>query len=297
MGMRKTLYIVLLIFIYIPASTQTTTEKNNLQKVRTYWDEVWNKGNLQAVADFYHPAAKHGEDFTIEGLQKGVQSQREAVPDFNVTIIDLFAAGDKVISEVAYKGRHTGRRFFGQDPLAKEINVPGIDIFTFKDGKCINHQHVADHLPMMRQIGLTLVPTRDVKLGEEEIVKASATYLDLIKKLYAGKSPDEAVKSGDLEAFSKMLADDFTYTDPKGVIHNKEVELNFIKNNFIVVQSATIKDQKVRIEGNTAIETGVLRYTYLDKGKPNDFSKRYTTTWIWRGGRWQILADHASKVE
>jgi predicted ester cyclase len=160
-------------------ANSTKSDTSNLQKVRTYWNEVWEKGNLQAVADFYHPNTKHGDDFTIEGFQKGVQSQREAIPDLNITIIDMFAAGDKVISEVVYKGTHTGRRFFGQDPMAKVINLPGIDIFTFKDGKCINHQHVADHLPMVRQIGLKLVPTRDEKITVGEIMKTSQNYLDI----------------------------------------------------------------------------------------------------------------------
>jgi hypothetical protein len=78
-------------------------------------------------------------------------------------------------------------------------------------------------------------------------------------------------------------------------VYNKSDELNFIKKASIVLESAEVTDQKVMIDGNTAIETGILHYKFLDVGKPSDFSKRYTTTWIWRGGRWQILADHASK--
>jgi predicted ester cyclase/ketosteroid isomerase-like protein len=295
--MHNTFLLLLFSFFYISASSQNTTEKNNLQKVRTYWNEVWEKGNLQAVADFYHQNAKHGDDFTIEGFQKGVQSQREAIPDLKITIIDMFAAGDKVISEVVYKGTHTGRRFFGQDPMTKEINLPGIDIFTFKDGKCVNHQHVADHLPMVRQIGLKLVPTRDQKITEDEIKKASQNYIDLMKKIFSGKAYDELVKSGDIESYNKTLAEEYFYTDPKGFVYNKPDEMKFVKNNSVVIQSAEVKDQKVMVDGNTAIETGILHYKFLDRGKPKDFSKRYTTTWIWRGGRWQILADHATKVE
>jgi len=127
--------------------------------VETYWNEVWNKGNLQAVADFYHPNAKHGDDFTIEGFQKGVTSQREAFPDFNVTINDIFATEDKVVCEVTYRGTHAGRKMFKQEPLGKSVSVPGIDIFTFKDGKCVKHQHVADHLELVTQMGIQLTPT------------------------------------------------------------------------------------------------------------------------------------------
>ena len=141
------------------ASHTTHNKKENIKKVRTYWEEVWGKGNLQAVADFYHPQAKHGEDFSIEGFQKGVSSLRTAFPDFKVTINDIFSTGDKVITEVIYTGTHTGKKYFKQEPLGKQVKVPGIDIFTFKNGKCVSHQHVADHLDLVMQMGLQLTPT------------------------------------------------------------------------------------------------------------------------------------------
>jgi len=55
-------------------SEPTDLKSKNIKKVQTYWEEVWGKGNLNAVEDFYHPNAKHGEDFTIEGFKKGVAS-------------------------------------------------------------------------------------------------------------------------------------------------------------------------------------------------------------------------------
>ena len=141
------------------ASHAPHSRKENINKVKTYWEEVWGKGNLQAVADFYHPQAKHGEDFSIEGFQKGVSSLRTAFPDFKVTINDIFSTGDKVITEVIYTGTHTGKKYFKQEPLGKMVKVPGIDIFTFKNGKCVSHQHVADHLDLVMQMGLQLTPT------------------------------------------------------------------------------------------------------------------------------------------
>lgn len=273
-----------------------TQESINLEKVRTYWNEVWNKGNLQAVADFYHPNAKHGDNFTIEDFQQGVKWQRDAVPDFNVVINDLFATGDKVISEVTYFGTHTSGRMFGQDPMNKKIEAPGLDIFTFKDGKCINHQHVADHLPLVRQIGLKLVPTRDAQIAEQEIKEAGNDYLELAKRLSSGKTHEELETNGDIDALNNILADEYTYTDPNGAVYNKTEELDFYKNNSIVLTSLELSDQKIYVDGNTAIENGVIRFIGTNADKPLDFRKRYTTTWIWRGGRWQILADHASQV-
>jgi predicted ester cyclase len=150
-----------LLMLVVPShsSYSQNNEAKNIEMVETYWTEVWSKGNLQAVADFYHPNAKHGEDFTIEGFQKGVTITRESFPDFKVTIKDIFATGDKVICEVTFTGSHTGKKMFKQEPLGKPITVPGIDIFTFKDGKCVNHQHVADHLDLVMQMGIQLTPT------------------------------------------------------------------------------------------------------------------------------------------
>ena len=154
-----TLVAILLISVAL-LSNSSNGKQQNIKRVQKYWDDVWNKGNLQAVADFYHPNAKHGDDFSIEGFQKGVASQREAFPDFKVVINDIFATGDKVVTEVTYIGTHTGKKMFKQEPLGKTIKVPGIDIFTFKDGKCVNHQHVADHLDLVLQMGIELTPTQ-----------------------------------------------------------------------------------------------------------------------------------------
>ncbi len=156
----KLFTMLLVAFISFTLLSGTTGSKSkNIKKVQTYWEEVWGKGNLKGVEDFYHPNAKHGENFTIEGFKKGVAFQREAFPDFKVTVNDIFATGDKVICEVTYTGTHTGRKMFKQEPLGKTIKVPGLDIFTFKEGKCINHQHVADHLDLVMQMGITLTPT------------------------------------------------------------------------------------------------------------------------------------------
>ncbi len=57
---------------------------------------------------------------------------------------------------------------FKQEPLGEKIKVPGLDIFTFKDGKCVNHQHVADHLDLVRQMGIKLTPTEPGKKEEKK---------------------------------------------------------------------------------------------------------------------------------
>jgi predicted ester cyclase len=150
--------ILALIVLFALTAAGSRTDKN-IKLVETYWDQVWNQGNLQGVSDFYHPNAIHGENFSIEKFQKGVELQRGAFPDLRITIDEIFSKDDRVICRVTYTGTHTGRKMFKQEPLGKVISVPGMDIFTIKNGKCIEHQHVADHLDLVLQMGLTLTPT------------------------------------------------------------------------------------------------------------------------------------------
>lgn len=134
-------------------------EPENVQRVRAYWQQVWTEGRLEAVAQFYHPECRHGENFSIEKFQRSVARQRESFPDFRVTVDEIFSVGDRVVSKVTYRGTHTGKKMFGQEPLGREVEVPGIDIFVFRDGKCVEHLHVADHYDLVTQMGLVLTPS------------------------------------------------------------------------------------------------------------------------------------------
>jgi predicted ester cyclase len=151
--------ILMSAFIAALVPTAFSAESPNVQRVRDYWRQVWSEGNLQAVAEFYDPACKQGENFTIEGFQRNVTRQRESFPDFSAEVHEILAHDNWVVTRVTYRGTHTGRKMFGQEALGKTIEVPGLDIFTFKDGKCVEHLHVADHLELVLQIGLKLAPS------------------------------------------------------------------------------------------------------------------------------------------
>ena len=140
-----------------------SAQKENIRKVRNFLRRAWSKGDLRAVEEFYHPKAKHGANFSFENYKMNIESTREVFPDFKVVIKDILAFDDKVVCEVEYTGTHTGKSFFGQEPLGKKISVPGMDLYSFRNGNCIKHQHAADHLDLVQQIGLMLVPASGKK--------------------------------------------------------------------------------------------------------------------------------------
>ncbi len=53
---------------------------HSIKMVQTYWEEVWGKGNLKAVADFYDPDAKHGENFLSKDFKKVEHSLKKLSP-------------------------------------------------------------------------------------------------------------------------------------------------------------------------------------------------------------------------
>ena len=151
------LALVLGVF-HTAARSNTTNEAKNITLVLDYWAKVWSKGVLEAVAEFYDPACKHRDNFTIATFEKNVTRIRAAFPDFTVKVEEIFAKEDRVVCRVTYYGTHSGSKFMGQEPMNAKIAVPGLDVFVIRNGKCVEHMHVADHLDMVLQMGIQLTP-------------------------------------------------------------------------------------------------------------------------------------------
>ncbi|MDQ3131392.1 MAG: nuclear transport factor 2 family protein [Acidobacteriota bacterium] len=125
----------------------------------------------------------------------------------------------------------------------------------------------------------------DRKLMEQQVLKMGQEY---------GKM----IKNQDAAAVERILADEYLFTNEVGKVKNKAEDLATYKTSDTKFEMFEVSDQKVRVIGNgAAIETGSVRFKGSQKGKPFDGSERYTTTWVWRGGRWQVAADHVSDIK
>ncbi len=120
---------------------------------------------------------------------------------------------------------------------------------------------------------------------EQQVLKAGQGYGDLMKrKNRAG--------------LERLLADEYMFTDEAGKTRNKAEDVAQMTSSDLVIESNEISDQKVRVIGNNAaVETGMFKVKGTHKGKSFDKAGRYTTTWVWRGGRWQVAADHTSDIK
>lgn len=134
-----------------------STEQNKA-KIRYYFEEVWNKGNLAAVdevvdANLVDHNAPPGLPPGREGHKLFVQAFRTAFPDLNFTIEDLLADGDKVIARFTSRGTHHGD-LMGIPPTGKQITVTGISIDRFEGDKYVESWMEFDQLAMMQQLGV-----------------------------------------------------------------------------------------------------------------------------------------------
>jgi len=134
-----------------------STEENKANQ-RRVWEEIINKGNL-ALADelfatnyIYHGPV--GMEFKgPEGLKQLISGFRNALPDIHVTVEDMVAEGDKVVSRFTGRGTHKGE-FMGIAPTGKQTTVGGIVIARWVGGKEVETWEIIDMLSMMQQLGV-----------------------------------------------------------------------------------------------------------------------------------------------
>lgn len=125
----------------------------------------------------------------------------------------------------------------------------------------------------------------DRKLMEQQVLAAGSAY-------------DAIMKSRDKAAYERMLHKDYLYTTDEGKLISRADDIARFSSGDITINTVEVTDKKVRIAGNTsAVETGQYHVTGTFKGKAFEETGRYTTTWVWRDLRWQILADHNSIVK
>jgi steroid delta-isomerase-like uncharacterized protein len=127
---------------------------------RRFLDELWNRSNFGLV-DQLLASDYDGHSSTVirgpEGAMEFVPRLRSAFPDFQFSILDQIAEGDKVATRWTIRGTHKGE-FQGMPPSGKQIEMTGITIFRIANGKLIEGWTNEDVLGMLQQIGAVPVP-------------------------------------------------------------------------------------------------------------------------------------------
>src|SRR5918997_124028 len=130
------------------------SEENKALALRS-WDSVDNPDTLDEV---YAPdVVWHQPEGDIQGLEEAEQFVAmitTAFPDMSTTVEDVIAEGDKVVTRVTIRGTHQGEVEEYGPPTGKQVELEGITIHRFEDGKIVKEWTSYDNLSILQQLGL-----------------------------------------------------------------------------------------------------------------------------------------------
>jgi ketosteroid isomerase-like protein len=280
--MKKLLTIAVLTIISTTAVLAQNTQagQQEILKIHAALDQAYLKGDVayfeSVLADDYVYSDPYGR--MLNRAQNLEQFRQEATgASYKVLAADSDEVKVKVSGDIAIvTGNWSVTTVSKSDSSAEPHKDKGryTGVYERRGGKWML---IAEHFSEA---------PHDRKLMEQQVLKKGLEYTQMIK-------------IQDSTAVERLLADDYLYTNEKGAVRNKTDDLARYKTHPVKFEIFEVTDQKVRVIGNgAAVETGTVRFKGTDKdGKSFDGSERYTSTWVWRGGRWQLVADHTSEIK
>jgi len=143
-------------------STEAASIAAQENTVRAIFD-MMNSGNFEGVenivaADF----VDHQQDPSItttgiQGLKDMLAMVRSAYPDYKQELLHMSSTGDRAYVHFRMTGTNTGP--WGAMPATgKAMDVMGVDVLRFADGKAAEHWGYMEEMKMMTQLGLMPEP-------------------------------------------------------------------------------------------------------------------------------------------
>jgi ketosteroid isomerase-like protein len=103
-----------------------------------------------------------------------------------------------------------------------------------------------------------------------------------------------AVEKNDDATMDRILADDFVLVTGLGKIYTKADLLEEARSKRVVYEHQEDSDQTVRVWGNTAVVTALLRAKGTDEGKPFDYKLWFSDTYVRTPTGWRYVFGQAS---
>ena len=129
--------------------------EHNLNAFRRVIEEVFNREEYDVLPELFEPdfiEHQFGLHPTIEGMTGDIRFLHKAFPDFNLTIEDLVADGDKVWGRMTARGTNLGGLM--GPPNGRSFEIIVMDVVRFKDGKIVEHWGSPDRFAQLHQLGL-----------------------------------------------------------------------------------------------------------------------------------------------
>ena len=132
--------------------------EENKALVRRFYEEVWNKGNLDAAYDVFaddyvrHDLRPGNAPAGPEGQKLVAGMFRAAFPDAHLSVGFMVAEANMVVARWTMSGTHRGA-WGAIPPTGKRMSVAGVNIFRISEGKVVEIWNHRDDLGLMQQLG------------------------------------------------------------------------------------------------------------------------------------------------
>jgi predicted ester cyclase len=131
---------------------------DSVRFVKTWFEEVWNKGPLSAIDEMLadgavmHGLGEAGADASgPAGFKPFVERLRGAFSDIDINADETIEQGDLIASRWVATMRHTGDDL-GVAATGRNVTVTGMSIARLQDGKMVEGWNNWDMLSLMQQI-------------------------------------------------------------------------------------------------------------------------------------------------
>jgi steroid delta-isomerase-like uncharacterized protein len=130
----------------------------NIEVVKRWFDEVWNKGRMEAVDELFagdgiaYGLGEAGKDVRgAQGFKPFVQRIRSAFPNIHITVDDTISEGDQVAARFSATMTHTGDAL-GFPATGKRVTVSGMSFSRIRNGQIVEGWNNWDIYGMMQQL-------------------------------------------------------------------------------------------------------------------------------------------------
>lgn len=159
--MKKALLLLMMGVLFISCGEKkdpmAETKAKNIEAFKGF-DAAMQAGKLDELdkyvdANFIEHTPAPGQKPGLAGLKEMYPQWKAAYPDMKWTYSTIAAEGDYVFAHFRMEGTNSGP-MMGMPATNKKMDVTGVDIVKFKDGKGVEHWSYMEEMKMMTQLGL-----------------------------------------------------------------------------------------------------------------------------------------------
>ena len=256
-----------------PAFAQCSdAEKKALEAFDRTWGEATTRGDraaLQAIyADEYQGlglAANQGKAAAIDAAVQAAETNRANPGNVPRVVYDSYSIACTPSSATVTHRNLVTTRVDGKDETVASRSV---HVFEKRGARW---QIVANAGHALNDQAVLTYMERE---WNDAVVRRDAAW---VERNYAADASDISSRTGAIATKSQAVAD--------------------ARSDKSVYQSLDLSDLNVRVEGNTAVVTGVNHMVGRDaEGKPVNRRIRFTDVFIKRDGRWQVWATQGTTI-